>query len=384
MMKKYGRYIYSVLLMLIIICSVAFSFYNKWSLLFGGGIILLILLFELISFIVNDKHELEIETPDGSNQPYHPSVLFFKNGWNDWEYWMAFTPMPLGKKPYTDRWECPCVIVSHDGVNWYYPDKKEFLDDLSKEEIANQDYFSDPHLVYDEKNGCLLLYYRLSKVTEKWTDITLYRKVSYDGIHWSDREKLLYDESIVAQRPTSPAIIFDKYEQIYKIWFVTEMMVGEKHNVYYATSSDGIHIEKSVLVNFADNTIDPWHIDCQYINGMYYMTVFSLNERLSLFESYNGIDFSFHKTLLLPSKKIGSFYKVGLYRSCLLKDSAGYKAYFSAKDGRRVCIGLMAGKSIDRLNVISASKSKNYQAFWRDLFEKYFLLEIRLFHLIHK
>ena len=377
-MNKILRYLPSIVLLAILVIACLSLAINKFLFIFCLIVVLFIFFAEFIYYLLTYKREINIETPDGSNQPYHPSVLFFEHGWNGWKYWMAFTPMPIGKEPYTDRWECPCVVVSNDGVNWQYPDKKQYLDDLTEEEIANRDYFSDTHLVYDNKNDCILLYYRLSKVTRKWTDITLYRKVSRDGINWSDREKILYNDSIVAQRPTSPAIIQDITEDVYKFWFVTEMLVGDKHDLYYALSPDGVNIETSTLVNFSDYNIDPWHIDCQFIDGKYYLIVFSLDERLTLFESNNGIDFTFNKILLAPSNKVGSFYKKGLYRSCLINDNEGYKLYFSAKDGRRVCIGLMEGNEIHGLQVVSAQQQINYKAFLTDIFEKYCLFEIRI------
>ena len=54
-----------------------------------------VLLIERVRFLLFGKTPLEIKTPDGYNEPYHPSVLYFENGWKGYRYWMAFTPMPM-------------------------------------------------------------------------------------------------------------------------------------------------------------------------------------------------------------------------------------------------------------------------------------------------
>ena len=55
---------------------------------------------------------LTIDDFSGYNQPYHPSVLYFENGFSGYKYWMVQTPCPIGGLPYRDRWECPCIYFS--------------------------------------------------------------------------------------------------------------------------------------------------------------------------------------------------------------------------------------------------------------------------------
>ena len=63
---------------------------------------------------------------------------------------MTYSPLPLKLRPYSDRWEYPCIIASTDGYNWVTPiGLQNPIDDLTSEEIDNCDYFSDPHLVYN-------------------------------------------------------------------------------------------------------------------------------------------------------------------------------------------------------------------------------------------
>ena len=65
-----------------------------------------------------NQRPLDIKTFDGSDSPYHPAVLSFKDGWNGYKYWMAETPFSPKAQPYPDRFECPTIHVSNDGINW--------------------------------------------------------------------------------------------------------------------------------------------------------------------------------------------------------------------------------------------------------------------------
>ena len=58
-----------------------------------------------------------IPSYDGSNQTTHPSVLYFPDGFQGYEYWMAMTPYPFNNGGYED----PSVLVSRDGRSWQEP-----------------------------------------------------------------------------------------------------------------------------------------------------------------------------------------------------------------------------------------------------------------------
>ena len=190
-------------------------------------------------------------------------------------------------------------------------------------------------------------------------------------------EKINYiDENIRMNRPTSPAFVYNDSNS-YFMWYVEG---GDKQTrkIFCAKSINGIDWEDEEKC-FFDFDINPWHIDVFKLDNKFYLTVYEQSEKVLLFESYDGIIFSFIKTLILPSKQMGSFYKRGLYRTCLIKDSIGYKAYFSAKDGYRTSIGLIQGESFDTMKVTSSSNYLKYKRFFRDFAYKYFYLYIRVF-----
>lgn len=336
-----------------------------------------VFLAEFLFFLFTYRGQIKIETPDGGDdQPYHPSVLFFKDGFSGHKYWMAFTPLPIGAQPYPDRWECPCVICSNDGVNWKYPNnRKYFLDDLTDNEIADQDYFSDPHLIYNSDSHQIYLYYRLSTGPKKYKDIVIYLRTSYDGINWTDRQQVTYlDSEIEKQRPTSPAFVCS--DNGYIMWYV-EGGDREHRRIFAAFSKDGLTYEKSTVCNL-NSSINPWHIDCQKFDDEYFLTVYDFSNHVTVFKSVDGINFNEFCVLLSRSKKTGSFYKSGLYRTCLVKTDSDYRAYFSAKDGTRVSIGLMQGNQIDKMKVISASSYLKFRRFFDDMLNKYLYVYVKI------
>ncbi|MCH5229084.1 MAG: hypothetical protein J1F12_03695 [Muribaculaceae bacterium] len=56
----------------------------------------------------NAKDILKIENYLGNYENIHPKVLFFENGWNGYEFWMAYTPYPLGEV----NSENPCLVFA--------------------------------------------------------------------------------------------------------------------------------------------------------------------------------------------------------------------------------------------------------------------------------
>ena len=120
-------------------------------------VILVDYIYQYNQFQKYNQAPLIIKTPEGSNQPYHPSVIYIPEGWNGYKYWMAETPYPLGEDgdwkglpPYRERWENPCVHVSKDGIHWNdFEDSQNPIDDLDENNIINKDYFSSLCFVAD-------------------------------------------------------------------------------------------------------------------------------------------------------------------------------------------------------------------------------------------
>lgn len=385
--KNYVRRFFpSTMILLLLLCGVTLLFINvSYSIaLFCGLILFFIGVY--IEAKITFKGKLNIQTPDGFNQPYHPSALFFPESLNGFKYWMAFTPMPLNAKPYTDRWECPCIVVSNDGINWSYPNNSvTFLDDLSQEQIEEGAFFSDVHLLYNHTDGRFELYYRLSEGEGYYKTITLIRKTldkkNFLSYQWSERQILTVDMAIKELRPISPSYIKDG--MCYRMWFVQGGTIQQRR-IHYGESPNGIDwVYKDVCV-LTGRVCNPWHIDCQMINSQYYLTIYDQNNEISLWTSANGVEFNYLKCILKPNRRFGSFYNKGLYRACCIFDEQ-FTFFFSARNQDNTSLGLLRGDTLQELQVISGGRKDSDKMIIKDMFCEFFGVELALYHkTLHK
>lgn len=309
------------------------------------------------------KRALMLHDFSGYNQPYHPSVLYLKEGFGGYKYWMVQTPFPLGGLPYRDRWECPCIYWSKDGIVWESDERINPIDDLNADEILNGDYFSDPHLVYRKDTRTLECWYRITHMNkniegeENQYPTYVVKKTSKDGLQWDKRKLLidLQDNNSLDNMVRSPSMIWDINNKIYRMWYVDTLPNLSNRNIIYAESKDGIIWNQKMKINM-DKYIDPWHIDVNYFDEKYHLINYTGtgNKGINYYESNDGINFKFVKELLKPSMlNINSFYRCGLYRSCSVKAHDGVRVYFSANDGLKTYIGILRGDNFESLKVIN-------------------------------
>lgn len=166
---------------------------------------------------VNALHPLTIKTYDGGNEGLHPACLYFSNGWNGYKFWFVFTPY----KNMNDAIENPCVYGAQDGEHFEPLDDVNPLDNilLPKE----QEYNSDPELVFNSDLNRIECWWRKVQRDEFPTDEgknreIIYRRYTYDGKTWSDKEVMLnlknpYNETRMC---ISPALIYEN--GIYHMW----------------------------------------------------------------------------------------------------------------------------------------------------------------------
>jgi len=326
-------------LIIILSISICFDIWRKWTKLNRA-----------------DKSPLNINTFDGLHSPYHPSVLFFENGWNGWRYWMAETPYSLRTKPYGDRNECPSIHVSNNGIDWQeVPGLSNPLEDLSERQVQELDYFSDPCLVMGP-NGRLECWYRLTErrgEKEFRTKVSIRRRYSYNGKDWSPVEIMSQlDENTpdkgLGTVVVSPAILYDT-EKGYIMWYVNMETAGcpDYQGVSMSISKDGYKWSDAVEIKF-NRHVHQWHIDVQLINNKYLMTIFNFSD-ISIWYSEDGVSFNYLSTPIIPNNKPFSILS-NLYKSCLIKDCSGYKLYLGSNDGVDTYVSLMQGSTIENLN----------------------------------
>ena len=286
--------------------------------------------------------------------PWHPSVVYIADSWNEYRWWMAETPYPpFDVKPYRDRWELPCIHYSNDGVHCESAGAP--IDELTEQQIASHSDFSDPHLVM--KDGVLYCYYR--QMDDYDAKTTIIRKHTLDGVHWSEREVVIVERGKRKdgeQEIISPAIVWTGEK--WRMYYVDDTFTNLEREIQMAESEDGVHFEYVGPV-WERQKIIPWHIDVQLIDGMYYLLVHDVDNRtLILYDSEDGLKWYNGKELLKASGKLLDFWSHKLYRACIVKANNRMQVYFSATDGMASYIGKMGQCATATYKVLDCFKGE--------------------------
>jgi len=140
-------------------------------------------------------------TPSGG-QATHPSVLYFEEPWNGYQYWMAMTPYPGGDDAYED----PSIIASHDGIAWEVP--SELTNPIDNQPGSPGAYNSDVHLTLGPDQTKIYLFWRTYDPASTGTEESLYLSTSTDGSTWSAKA-LVYQSDEAVRRLLSPTFIYE-------------------------------------------------------------------------------------------------------------------------------------------------------------------------------
>ena len=89
---------------------------------------------------------MNVSTFDKSNEFTHPSVLYFKNSFNGYKFWMVYTPYSNCRV----ELENPCIAVSNDGIN-FIPPKNVINPLLPIIDNSNKEYIEYYQKDADEK-----------------------------------------------------------------------------------------------------------------------------------------------------------------------------------------------------------------------------------------
>lgn len=283
----------------------------------------------------NARNRLKIINYLGNIDNIHPKVLYFEEGWNEWKFWMAYTPYPGG---YTEN-ENPSIAVSRDGINWTTPDG--LVNPV--EPKPDNGYNSDTHLVMN--NGTMELWWRSAFAG----DTFIYRRTSNDGVNWSNREEVLNSVSYGGDI-LSPAIIVENGR--YKMWGC------RSGQVVYNESNDGSswNKENEVTLNINWGNLTAWHLDVIHTDKGYELLVQAYHpgggnnfSNLYYVESQDNTSFSEPIMVMKPSTG-GSWDNQGIYRSSVVKVSGVYHVYYSAiSSNNRRAISLSVGEELSAL-----------------------------------
>lgn len=292
-----------------------------------------------ISTNPNAKTALRTPTYDGKDQACHPKVVYFPNTWNGWKYWMAMTPYPNSD----DYFENPSILVSNSGTTWEVP--KGLANPVAQGTYKYGIHNSDPHLIYNDKNNEMELWYRSTIVNKQ---DTIYRMTTKDGIHWTTAKALFsyYNSNLCL----SPSVLYE--EGKYKMWYI-----NEKNQCVYMESQDGMNWSNQQIVNLnMPEAYLPWHIDVEHTDRGYEAVYCGMkntsNDYTVLFSnsSSDGINFNDSIGIVKPSSNQNAWDNKYIYRSAFVKIDGVYKLYYSAMDkNRKWHIGLSMGDDLTNL-----------------------------------
>lgn len=298
---------------------------------------------------INSKKALLIKTYDGGNEPMHPKVLYFNNGWNGYKYWMCYTPY----KNYDETSENPCIAVSNDGINWVT--LKGLKNPLDKTDDIKKYYYSDPHLVFNSNTNKLECWYR--RANSNNSGEIIYRKVSENGIDWAEKEQLFKTSGTVTGA-ISPSIIFD--ENKYKIWVSNALTDNPKidRKLKYYESNDGTNWKAVRDISISTKKYNITHFDIIKTKKGYEFignTINRYNGHLSTLiysVSLDNVNYSKPIEVLGLGDK-GSWDSTRMYRPTLTYINGIYWIYYSAANGKDWGIGLIKVEDV-------ANMHKNY------------------------
>lgn len=304
----------------------------------------------------NSMHQLNIVSPYGDKEAYHPKVLNFKEKWNGYKYWMSYTPYPQGD----DAKENPCIAASNDLINWNTPNGLTNPLDTPSDTRPQLRYNSDSHIVYNNDLNRLECYWRY--VNDVDNEAIIYRRCSTDGINWSKKEVALTLKTRIQNHDcVSPAILYEN--GIYKMWYVSK-----NNTVKYMTSKDGLHWDNKQIIKIKyEDKVKTWHLDVIHTEKGYEMiavayTKWEKHNDMNLYYTFSedGINWRESKVIVKPMTGTTRWDNRGIYRSSFIYEDGMYYVYYSGTSQElHHGIGLMYGKDILKLKRVKTNYEDN-------------------------
>jgi hypothetical protein len=259
--------------------------------------------------------------PGGWPTVTHPSVVDAGTaGFGGYRYWLAFTPWPV-----SGVGEDPCILASHDMVDWVLPSGAS--NPIATEASVNAaigsglfTYNSDTHLLLD--GGVLKCYYRAVKDAVRESIIL---QTTTNGVTWTAPDETLRLEGATTTKTLSPAIV--KVGSTYYMYVIDRATGGlsEHQKCRRYDSVDGLSWSNVTTCTMPQGQLMlPWHLDMQMRDGAYHMLLYStaLNNPLLYFSSTDGTTFTGDaNTSAVPI--IGTYDGAGYYRSCMIPSDDG-------------------------------------------------------------
>jgi len=268
---------------------------------------------------------------DGSQvtQHVHPTILHFINKINGYYYIVGLTPYPNGN----DVYENPSIVFTDDLINYTE-------DGVSNPLVQPPEngHNADPDLVYDPNNNRILLFY--TSRDKSTNDIWLHILSSTDGVNWQSVA------DIDVYQCGSPAVVYDKADGKFKMWFTEYNFDTYEKTVWYVESNDGINWDFSQKVQVSYNKpyyngqyYDVWHLAVHKVGNEFWMIGACNPEgvedggapiHLFLARSNDGINWTFYDTPILATQD--SLATDRLYRADFVVKDGTIKVLYSYRN----------------------------------------------------
>lgn len=287
---------------------------------------------------------LNIETYiDGKNQPTHPSVIDMGEEWNGFRYWMAYSPYPNAN----GAEENPCVCVSNDVIHWVTPDG--LYNPIAFNEETACDELKDPHIVYNSDLDRLEVWYlgRLDSTIKNGGTLMLFRKMSSDGIHWSEYEVIRTLDGYL-----SPSIVYSDGK--YRLWAIQASIDDNGGALAYSESTDGRDWLPFVQCTFDGslNLQKVWHgaVSCDDLYRFVFIETSEKSNAVFYTDSENGLSWQEPRAIVQKKNFWARF-----YRPCIIySDNCFYCIYGVITQDNEWYLSMSTGNSPDELCGITA------------------------------
>lgn len=280
----------------------------------------------------------------GLDQPTHPNVISFDVPWHGYRYYMAYTPYPYGN----GFEENPCIAASNDLIHWDKP--SGLVNPIATSEEIVCDELKDSHLLYREDLDRLEMWYlgRINGTLAEGSPLHCLRKVSTDGLTWSDYE-IMYTFSEF--NLVSQSVIYDG---AYRFWGIRH--TKEDTGLYFMRSNDGVHWSALKKCDVPDAALtDMWHGTVIYADKQYHFAWVGNSgkhrDRIYYSNSDDGCCFTIPSVIVVNDAGWDF-----LYRPCLLKEGSQWYCYYGAIrcDGKWL-ISMSQGESLECLTGITTA-----------------------------
>jgi hypothetical protein len=280
--------------------------------------------------VVSDFIFPVLPTADGSGHTVHPSVIYFPEKWNGYQYWMAVS----GYKNGMSLFENTHIFVSNDLTTWIPP--TGFTNPLDTAIIG--EFQSDPNLFY--KDGVLHVYYRDGG--------TLLRRTTRDGVNWTPREHCTTDETIV-----SPSVHYFS-----GTWYMWAGKPDRGGGLYIYESDNGIDWGEGISCRYNTRTnMVLWHCDVWKDGGLYHIiasaAINGLNTlhstQLFYGSSIDGYNWFMDELACVPKGAAPEF-AWRVYKACVVRH--GNKQLLFASGGDRLNGTQLTGYAWTQLSTV--------------------------------